>query len=52
MKIAEVYEKMGKYDLALKEYRSLTKSDNEEIRKKAMDAINRIEEKEDKKGER
>jgi predicted TPR repeat methyltransferase len=45
MRIAEVYEKTGEYDLALKEYRSLLKSDDEDIRQKAKDAIKRIEEK-------
>ena len=49
MRIAEVYEKIDEYDLALKEYHLLSKSDDEDIRKKAKDAIKRIEEREDKR---
>lgn len=45
MGLAEVYEKMGKYDLALKEYRSLSESAYENIKGKALDGIKRIEEK-------
>ena len=48
MRIAEVHEKMGEYDLALKEYHSLSKSDDEDIRKKAKEGIKRIEEKKKK----
>jgi tetratricopeptide (TPR) repeat protein len=44
MKIAGVYEKMGEYDLALKEYRSLSKSNDEEICEKAKEGIKRIKE--------
>jgi tetratricopeptide (TPR) repeat protein len=46
MGLAGVYEKMGKYDLALKEYRSLSESDDGNIRAKALDGIKRIKEKE------
>jgi tetratricopeptide (TPR) repeat protein len=45
MGLAEVYEKMGKYDLALKEYHSLSESDDGNIRSKALDSIKRIKEK-------
>jgi len=48
MRLAGVYEKMGDYDLALKEYRSLSKSDDEDIRKKAKEGIKRIKEKKKK----
>jgi len=45
MGLAEVYEKMGKYDLALKEYRSLSESEHENIKSKALEGIKRIGEK-------
>ncbi len=45
MRLAGVYEKMGKYDLALKEYYPLSESDDEKIKSKALDGIKRVKEK-------
>jgi tetratricopeptide (TPR) repeat protein len=42
LRLAGVHERMGEYDLALKEYQSLSKSDDKDIRKKALDGLKRI----------
>ncbi len=43
--LAKVYEKMGKYDLAILEYSYLSKSDDETARKTGLEGIGRLEEK-------
>lgn len=40
--LAEVYESMGKTDLALKEYLLFSESDNENIKKKGLEGIRRL----------
>ena len=40
--LAQIYEKAGKYDLAIQEYSELYKSENEETGKKALEAIDRL----------
>jgi len=44
-RLAEVYEKMGKYNLAIEEYSLLSKSDDETFRKFGMEGIERLKNK-------
>jgi hypothetical protein len=51
MGLAGVYEKMGKYDLALQEYSLLSESENENIRTKALNGIERIKRNQETRGQ-
>lgn len=42
LSLAEVYERMGKTDLALKEYSVLSESDDEHFKKKGLEGVQRL----------
>ena len=41
--LAEIYEKIGKYDLAIQEYRVLSQSGDEKVREKGLQGMKRLE---------